>query len=421
MQPSQQHSRINLAELKAQIVRKLGSEGSKQYFYYLNRLLNLKISKVEFDKLCLRILGRENIPLHNQFIRSILKNACGAKVPPPSHDSDVVKSVNAVGSKETPSDGYQQNGSHAAAAQASNLQGLSNGDMLPLSPRKARTGIRDRRAGDRRSGLGNGKTNFSSQQLATRDSSDFNVILENGISHQSDLQGPVQHHQGLPQLVENAQEDSALHPVKLSAIKGPQGGPVSLSKDQIEISDRGPVKEVHARSQLQAPLGVPFCPGSVGGARRALPIASSSRSVSTFNSGFLLDNVTLRERMEQIAAEQGLEGVSMDCANLLNNGLDVYLKGLISSCVDLVSARSGHEPIRNKKQQAPMKLVNGVRPGHLYQMQSTVRPLEVMPEHRLRCPISLQDFRVAMELNPQQLGEDWPLLLEKICTHAFEE
>jgi hypothetical protein len=26
-----------------------------------------------------------------------------------------------------------------------------------------------------------------------------------------------------------------------------------------------------------------------------------------------------------------------------------------------------------------------------------------------------------MELNPQQLGEDWPLLLEKICTRPSEE
>jgi hypothetical protein len=31
------------------------------------------------------------------------------------------------------------------------------------------------------------------------------------------------------------------------------------------------------------------------------------------------------------------------------------------------------------------------------------------------------DFKVAMELNPQQLGEDWPLLLEKICMHSFED
>ncbi|KAL3512016.1 hypothetical protein ACH5RR_024733 [Cinchona calisaya] len=425
MQPPQQHSRINLAELKAQIVRKLGPEGSKQYFYYLDRLLSLKLSKVEFDKISVRILGRENIPLHNQFVRSILKNACSAKVPPPSHDNDIVKSITAFGSKETSGDDYQQNGSHNAAVQASNPQGLSNGDILPLSPRKARTVFRDRRAGDRRSALGqlpNGKTNFSSQHLEIKESSEFDLILENGISHPSDLQGSVQHRQGLAQQAENVQEASVHHPVKFSAIKGPQDVPVSVhSKDQIEVLDVGDGKDVHARNQLQAPLGVPFCPVSVGGARRALPIASSSKCVSTFNSGVLLDSVTMKERMEQIAASQGLEGVSMDCANLLNNGLDVYLKGLISSCIDLVAARSGHEAIRNKKHQAPMKLVNGVRPGYLYQMQSSSRPLEVMPEHRSHCPISLQDFRVAMELNPQQLGEDWPLLLEKICAHSYEE
>lgn len=423
MQPPHQHSRINIAELKAQIVRRLGPEGSKQYFYYLNRLISLKLSRAEFNKVCLRILGRENIPLHNQLIRSILKNACTAKVPPPSHDKDVLQAVNAVGFKENPSDGYQQNGTHTLAAQASNPQGLSNGDMLPLSPRKARTAYRDRRAGDRRSALGlNGKTNFASLQLAGKESSDYTLIMENGVSNQPDIQGPVQHHQGLMQLAENEREASTHLPAKPSAIKGSPDGPVSVhSKNQTEAALKEEGKKVYARSQLQAPLGVPFCPVSVGGARRAMPMASSSKCVSTFNSGVLLDSATLRERMEQIAVSQGLEGVSIDCANLLNNGLDAYLKGLISSCVELVAARSGHEPIRNKKQQAYMKLLNGVRPGHLYQIQNSGRPLEVMTEHRPRCPVSLQDFRVAMELNPKQLGEDWPLLLEKICTHAYEE
>lgn len=423
MQPPQQHSRINIADLKAQIVRKLGPEGSKQYFYYLNRLLSLKLSKGEFNKICIRILGRENIPLHNQFIRSILKNACTAKVPPPSFDNDILKSVSAVGGKETPSDGCEQNGIHASTAQTSNPQGLSNGDMLPLSPRKTRTGYHDRKPGDRRSALGpNGKKSFPSQQLASKESTDFNIILENGISNQSDIQGHVQHHQGLLQQAENDREASAQHPVKLSVIKGSSDGPASVhSKDQNEITFREEGKEMYNRSQLQAPLGVPFCPVSVGGARRVVPVASSSKCVSTFSSGVLLDSVTLRERMEQIAVSQGLEGVSMDCVNLLNHGLDAYLKGLISSCVELAAARSGREPIRNKKQQAYMKLLNGVRPGHLYQIQNSGRPLDVVPEHKPHPPISLQDFRVAMELNPKQLGEDWPLLLEKICTHSYEE
>jgi hypothetical protein len=58
--------------------------------------------------------------------------------------------------------------------------------------------------------------------------------------------------------------------------------------------------------------------------------------------------------------------------------------------------------------------------GHGFQFQSSSnssRSLEVP-----QCAnVSLLDFRVAMELNPRQLGDDWPSLLEKICTDSFEE
>ncbi|CAK9134222.1 unnamed protein product [Ilex paraguariensis] len=428
MQPPNQYSRVNLTELKAQIVRRLGPEVSKQYFYYLNRLLSLKLTKVEFNKLCLRIVGRENIPLHNQFICSILRNACTAKFPPlSSRDEGVLKPTGEVGNKEPPSDRLKQNGFHPAISHASNPPAFSNGDIVPLSPRKARTVIRDRRYGDRdrRSSLGtNDKTNFSSQRLLATHSSDFNVILENGDSTLTDTQGPVQHHQGLTQQADNEGGVSGHQPAKVSVIKRSPGGPVYVhNKDHTELLVREDGKEVSARSLLSAPLGVPLCPVSVGGARRALPLESSSKCVGSFSSGGLLDTVTLRERMEQIAATHGLEGVSMDSANLLNNGLDAYLKGLIRSCIELTGARAGHEPSKNSihKHQAHLQLVNGVRPGHHYQIQSSNRPLEVMQEVRPHCPISLLDFRVAMELNPQQLGEDWPLLLEKICIHAFQE
>ncbi|XP_055825427.1 uncharacterized protein LOC129893981 [Solanum dulcamara] len=418
MQPPHQHSRINLAELKAQIVRKLGPERSKQYFYYLNRLLSLKISKVEFNKLCLRILGRENITLHNQFIRSILRNACSAKVPPPTHETDVLKPGAAVGSNDPPSDAIEQNGSHVSSSQASSQPGLSNGDILPLSPRKVRTGYRDRRTGDRRSALGqNGKTNFTFQQPTATESS-FDV-MENGDINPPDSRRAVQHYQGFLQQTDDEREASGEETARFSVIKGSQEGPVSVyNKDHVR--DDG--KEMHARSQLQAPLGVPFCPVSVGGARKALPLATNSKCVTSSSCGALLDSVSLRELMEQIAAEQGLEGVAIGCANLLNNGLDSYLRGLIRSCVQLAGARSGHEPIRNntKKQQTHMKLINGLRPG-LHSQISRGRPSEVMQEHASNNLISLQDFRVAMELNSRQLGEDWPLLLEKICARAFEE
>uniref|UniRef100_A0A5B7AVK8 Transcriptional coactivator Hfi1/Transcriptional adapter 1 n=1 Tax=Davidia involucrata TaxID=16924 RepID=A0A5B7AVK8_DAVIN len=421
MQPPHQHSRINLAELKAQIIKKLGPEGSKQYFYYLNRLLSLKLSKVEFNKICLRIVGKENIPLHNQFVHSILKNACNAKVPPPIHDKDVFKSTRAAAVKEPPADGYQKSGPHPSPTRVPNPLVLSNGDILSLSHRKVRSGIRDRRVGDHSSPLGpNGKADFASQQSTTMRDNDSSVILENGDLTPCDIQRPVQHHQGIMQQAENERDMRHL-PAKLSASKRLPDGSVAVhSKDHIEaVVEDG--KNISARSLLRAPLGIPFFPVSVGVGHRGMPLANSS--ASSFNNGGLLDTKMLRERMELIAAMQGLEGVSMDCANLLNNGLEAYLKSLIKSCIELVGARSGQEPTKNSthKHQAHGKLVNGVRPGHHYQMQSSSRPLEDMREQKPHYPVSLLDFRIAMELKPQQLGEDWPLLLEKICTHAFEE
>ena len=61
----------------------------------------------------------------------------------------------------------------------------------------------------------------------------------------------------------------------------------------------------------------------MGGACRAFPLARTD-STGSHDSGGLLDTDVLRERMQLIAAAQGLEGVSIECANLLINGLDAY-------------------------------------------------------------------------------------------------
>ncbi|KAL3617668.1 hypothetical protein CASFOL_037989 [Castilleja foliolosa] len=355
MQPPRQHLRINLAELKAQIVKKLGPEGSKQYFYYLNRFLSLKLNKVEFNKLCLKIVGRDNIPLHNQLICAILKNACNAKSPPSKHSKDISADEN---------NNYQPNGSHDTTAQpSSDPAGLPNGGgmLLPPLPKNARTGLRDRQDADRRSALGlvNGKTSFAPQ------------MSDNG-----ELK---------------PENENSLVLRKCSDFSAP-----SCSVEEIKESSL-------PRSPIRAPLGVPLCPAS-SAARQAPSFIGS-----VFNDGFLSDSVSLRERMEQIALTQGIEGVSLDSANLLNHGLDSYMKRLIRSCIELVGSRHGNNNNMNKHH---VKLVNGVKPG--YQNLG-------VKERSNNCSISLQDFRVAMEMNPQKLGEDWPLLLEKICMNSFEE
>ncbi|KAH7866126.1 hypothetical protein Vadar_015889 [Vaccinium darrowii] len=407
MKPPNLHQRINLAELKAQIVKKLGSEGSKQYFYYLSRFLSLEISKVEFNKLCIRIVGRENIPLHNQFVHSILKNACSAKVPLLPPDKEVVKSVSVrtVGNKEASSDGHNQS--------VPVLSSLSNGDILALSPRKARTGTRDRKVLDRRP---NGKTHIISHQSSTKQYNSSNGFLENGDLTVHDIQRPLQHHQGLT--------DQGNNEGHLSSLKNelPDGSLSVYSNNLIEAVTSENWKEGSSRSVLCAPLGVPSYPVSIGGVRKTIPLAFNSTCANSFDGGNLLDTATLRERMKQIAATQGLEGVPMECANLVNNGLDGYLKGLIMSCIELVGARSGQEPTKSNAQKhwAHLKLVNGFRPNpHIF--DSTTRQMEGMQDGKPHCTVSLLDFRVAMELNPQQLGEDWPLLLEKICTRSCEE
>lgn len=427
----QQHSRIDLSELKAQIAKKLGPERSQRYFNCLNRFFSHRLGKAEFDKLCCVTLGRENLPLHNQLIRSILKNAYHGRIPPPPPDKEVQKSVKVSG-KGSPlkEDGYPQ--SRASPGQtmpAATSLIWGNGDVLPMSPRKVRSGIRDRRFRDRPSPLGrNGKTDLASHSPVVGDDIVGKGILENGDLNSCDLQRPMQHHQERAEPPENEQDILLLPPAKRPGIKRSlEDTTVSVHSkclsDVVEVGEQAEwANAVNATSSpIRAPLGIPFCSASLGGTHRTLTMSSSSSSFA--NSGELSDSETLKKRIEQIVGDLGLNGVSTDCANLLNNGLDTYLKQLIRSCIELAGAKSGKEPIKHLmgKQLPHRNAINGVLPGHHGHTQSRSVSGEVAQDPKIRRPISLLDFKVAMELNPQQLGEDWPLLLEKICLHSCEE
>ncbi|CAL4944537.1 unnamed protein product [Urochloa decumbens] len=79
-------ARVDVAELKQRLVKRLGRQRAGKYFAHLTRLLNLKLTKVEFDKLCFATIGKENIALHNALIRGIISNALSG-VPPPSRQA----------------------------------------------------------------------------------------------------------------------------------------------------------------------------------------------------------------------------------------------------------------------------------------------------------------------------------------------
>ncbi|ERN07378.1 uncharacterized protein LOC18435597 [Amborella trichopoda] len=419
MLPTQQHSRINTAEVKALLVKKLGPEKASHYFYHLNRFLSQKISKNEFEKLCYLTIGRENLSLHNHLIQSILKNACLGKVPPPPPSQDASSKSVEGSTRKTPVI-------------------WSNGDALPPSPRKSRSCIRDRKLRDRPSPLGpNGKVDIAPTHQGFLAEGPHIKVLENGDAHLCDMQRPMVAHQGLAERPDKDRDISLLPNMKRPRMKRSSHGP-NYGRAAIEVVNVEDGEEVEqlgsstnlptrARSPLKAPLGIPFCSVSVGGARKVAineVLRGQTSSSLASDLGELSDTDTLRRRLEVIAEVEGLQGVTMDCANLLNNGLDTYLKKLIRSCIELAGSRSGHEQMKQvvqKQQVHGGKLVqgiNGVWPNHLMHIQSASGSVE---EVKNWSPISLLDFKVAMELNPQQLGEDWPLQLEKISMRAFEE
>lgn len=354
------NARINLGDLKSQIIKRVGPDRAQKYFVHLSRFLSQKLSKLEFNKLCILTLGRDNIPLHNQLIRGVNKNACQAKSPPPSKLSHSLPPI------------------------------LSNGDMLPPSPKKMRSGLR--KIKDRPCPLGsNGKIEVAngSPSLAIYDEL---VVRENGDLSTCNMKRPAQSY--VDGFIEQPSKKSR------------------LVETVVDVDSTRLKSE--AELPLQAPLGIPFCPSSIGGARKPLALSASvglSNLSSNYDNGELCNSEDLRRRMERVATEQGLNGVTMDCANLLNNGLDAYLKRLIRSCTELAGSRSG----TGQKQVSYRKPVNGVWQGHHAHSQSGFQPLNSI--HLT----SVQDLRVAMEINPQNLGENWPILLEKICLRSYEE
>ncbi|XP_021744478.1 uncharacterized protein LOC110710478 [Chenopodium quinoa] len=421
MQP-EKSSRMDIGELKAHLFKKVGPDRFKRYFYSLNRFINQKLSKSDFDKSCHRLLGRENLSLHNQIIRAILKNACSAKTPPPSvHEAGPAKPAIATGKSLPISEDGHGPPASVSQNQSSVAPVWSNGVVLPMSPRKVRSGVRERKFRDRPSPLGpNGKADSASHLTTATDDSGVKAVENGDLMEMTpcDYQRPLQPPRGLAEQPENEERLMMKKSVDIpGVIRSKDHNNVPAVEDGEEVEQGSRLKL--SKSPLLAPLGIPFFSPS-GGARKSLPVTHIGDYVNCFDIGGLSDSEMLRRRMEQIAATQGLGGVTTDCANTLNNMLDVYLKRLIRSCLELVGSRSTSDTSMYavQKQQTHSKLMNGLWPSNHLHMQSGGPPLE---EQRAHHSVSLLDFKVAMELNPQQLGEDWPLLLEKISMQAFEE
>ncbi|XP_062101840.1 uncharacterized protein LOC133808206 [Humulus lupulus] len=344
MPASRQFSRINTWELKSQIENKVGRSKAEVYFSLLKKYLSLKISKVEFHRLCIGTIGKDNLILHNQLIKAILKNASLSTTPPPK----VSKEAGSFSVKA------------ANGCQRSSLQSLCNG--FPQSPRKGRTpSYRERKFRDRLSPLGpNGKSN--------------NVTCE-------DLTAKTLEQQSATELFSLGSK------------------PPCSVEDGEEVEQAAGSPGIHSRSPLTAPLGIPR--NAKKTQKLLLKVSPSPASLDTcYNNCKLPDTNSLMKRLEQKLEAEGLK-ISEDCVNLMNNGLDVYLKRLIKPSLAKAGSRSENKHVNQGRSQA--------MPG----MRFVEAPTRVYS-------VSMLDFRVAMEMNPSLLGEEWPTKLEKICLHESE-
>ncbi|KAK9038713.1 hypothetical protein V6N11_023569 [Hibiscus sabdariffa] len=349
MPASRKFSRVNTLELKSQIERKIGPIKAEKYFNLLTRFLTHKICKPDFDKLCVSTIGRENVRLHNNLLRSIIRNASLSKTPPP-----IANKLEGPLSVKV-SNGYQRN----------NLQSLCKD--FPQSSRKSRTpNLRDRKLRDRPSPLGpHGKSN--------------NTACEDAVPK-------VQEQQSATEL--------------LSLGSRPPGS----VEDGEEVDQAAGSPSIYSRSPVRAPLGITL---NAKGMRRGPWNEPASASETCYCQGELPDTGYLRKRLEKKLEMEGLN-ISVDCADLLNNSLDVYMKRLIKPCLELAGTRSRQKLI-DRGQNRSMAYLNGMQ------------PVRYAPNQCGPVSASMLDFRVAMEMNPLILGVDWPTQLEKVCLLASEE
>ncbi|TYI56636.1 hypothetical protein E1A91_D11G225300v1 [Gossypium mustelinum] len=339
-------SLVDTLALKSQIERKIGPIKAEKYFNLLTRFLSLKIGKPEFDRLCIGIIGRENVRLHNHLLRSIIRNASLSK----NHPSTGNKLEGALSVKAA--NGYQR----------SNLKSMCKD--FPQSPRKGRT------------------TNLRDQ------------------NHPSPL-GPHGKSRGTvcEDAVPRVQEQQSATELLSLGSRPPMSFEEGEEVDQVAGSP-----SIHSRSPVRAPLGISL---NAKGMRKVPWNRLASASETCHCKGELPDTGSLRKRLEKKLEMEGLN-MSVDCANLLNSSLDVFMKRLIKPCLELAGSRSGQKLIDQGHNWSTVSL-NGMRPlGYAQKQNGSISA-------------SMLDFRVAMEINSPLLGVDWPTKLEKVCLHASEE
>ncbi|KAJ7532895.1 hypothetical protein O6H91_13G024600 [Diphasiastrum complanatum] len=450
MPPSQHPRRISLQDLKAKITKILGPGRASQYFGILGQFFSCKLSKAELDRQVLLTVEREYLCLHNQLIWAIWTNATANWASPPLDES---RNSNLAQRKPLPTKAADHESS-PQEPQSPGEAARANGGIIPVSPRKGRSGIRDRKAKEKQNvpAIHFKGEAFMLQEAPTDDGR--GKCLEDGVIGSVDLakrlekahnaaQQPDNDYYGAVVPVAKRPRLALINQTGLSTAESTDEKSPNVHSESTEEAAIDETCTIWAKTEVRAPLGIPFTVGSLGAAVKA-PIVDKPLSLNytllgtrieeeCSDAADLPDVDSLQRRMEHIAIlEGGLEGVSYESAVCLNHALDVHLKKLITSCIDLVQSRrtrdeQGSALSREKDAKWNESLscvrlspgLNGIWPYH---PPSGSAPLEAgkgIENHYP--PVTPIDFKVAMENEPQKLGENWPTLLERLSFRVFEQ
>ncbi|KMZ69821.1 hypothetical protein ZOSMA_206G00290 [Zostera marina] len=284
MQRTQQFSRFNTIELKAQIIKKIGKEKSEMYFTYIRKFLGFKLCHLEFSKLCHSTLGKENIGLHNLLIRLILRNAHLSNAPP---------------AKKT-STGHSRD---------STITNGHLGEMILASPHRERSiNSRLNKCKDRPSVLGrHGIVNGVAHDISN--SNDMQRLQE-FVSIGSKALGSVEDGE------EVEQEKGSPGVQSRSPIRAPLGISMTTSSSVMH-------------KQLRAYLGDAFCH------------STPSKELPDYS-----DTGTTIDQLELELKRKGLS-LSPECVDLFKSGTQAYLKRLMKPFLELARVRCNLETIND--------------------------------------------------------------------------
>ena len=186
-------------------------------------------------------------------------------------------------------------------------------------------------------------------------------------------------------------------PLGKSPLGHPGAGEFASVEDGEEVDQaRGSPVCVQSKSPIRAPLGIP------PKVQNSKPCMSSPLEVC-YNNGELPDTEYLLKLLENKLKAQGL-GITPECADLLNSGLNAYISQLLKSCLGVAKARGN----TSRTHKASGSFVNGGQNNGLASHSGGSYQTSVV------------DLCTAVQSNPRLLGCDYARQYEKITSHLFD-